>query len=400
MNSKLKIMASGPGEAAIILEDMADRKDQKFSIAFPQFSSIPIQKVLRQEIQGKDLALIIDADRLADILEVGSPCQIKIPELELIQTVIWPAIVGKRSHSRNVIDVKTEAVAAPGSLGSEPVIDEVEVPEEKDEAIHKKDKAQSDDRLVKSTMNTEGLTNASPDLDRDFNPLDKSENLNESDDYKLKEIARPKKKISSFLLFIGIGLAILLLGGAFAYFQKNHHAVEKTPQTIEKKKDAEKKQQFNKEIGKKVEKDKKESAKLPNNSSSAITPNVVLNLEHLPVNDVLNKAPNTATITKEGERRLNNKQADDGILLLESAASKGDSEAMLKLGLLYSPVDFKTNGPIPSPDMREAARYFQKAVENGSKEAEAPRLALHDWLSKKAESGDEMARLTLKDFWK
>lgn len=36
---------------------------------------------------------------------------------------------------------------------------------------------------------------------------------------------------------------------------------------------------------------------------------------------------------------------------------------MVKLGLLYSPVNFKVDGPIPSPDMREAARYFRMAAQ-------------------------------------
>ena len=51
MNSVLKISASGPGEAAITVISKADLKGQNFNITFPQFPSIPVQKVIRQEQQ-------------------------------------------------------------------------------------------------------------------------------------------------------------------------------------------------------------------------------------------------------------------------------------------------------------------------------------------------------------
>jgi hypothetical protein len=122
-------------------------------------------------------------------------------------------------------------------------------------------------------------------------------------------------------------------------------------------------------------------------------------LSGLSVTDAIAKAPNSDAIFAEGERRLNGTQKDDGLLLVEAAADKGDAKAMLALGHLYDPVDFDFHGPIPAPDMREAAEYYRKAVRAGSSDAIGPRAALQAYLQSKSQEGDLDAKFALQDFW-
>lgn len=120
----------------------------------------------------------------------------------------------------------------------------------------------------------------------------------------------------------------------------------------------------------------------------------------LSVPQVLQQAPDVAALRQEGESRLIHGRADDGVLLLEAAAQRGDSSAMLDLAHLYDPARFKPDSPIPAPDMREAADYYQKAVKAGNSNAGPDRQALHDYLKKLSETGDNpSASLTLKDYW-
>ncbi len=122
-------------------------------------------------------------------------------------------------------------------------------------------------------------------------------------------------------------------------------------------------------------------------------------LSGLSYNDVIAQAPNAAAVFAEGERRLNGTQKDDGLLLIEAAADKGDPKAMLALARLYDPVTFDPHGPIPQPDIRESAEYYRKAVEAGLSDAIAPRAALHAYLENKAQQGDLDAKFALQDFW-
>lgn len=121
-------------------------------------------------------------------------------------------------------------------------------------------------------------------------------------------------------------------------------------------------------------------------------------LGSLSVPDVLTKAPNPAAIAAEGTRRLQGDRHDDGLLLLEAAADRGDGGAAAALGALYDPVRFRAGGPIPQPDPRQAARYYRDAAHAGADVA-AARDALKHSLETKASSGDLGANLTLKDFW-
>ncbi len=121
-------------------------------------------------------------------------------------------------------------------------------------------------------------------------------------------------------------------------------------------------------------------------------------LGSLSVPDVLTKAPNPAAIAAEGTRRLQGDRHDDGLLLLEAAADRGDGAAAAALGALYDPVRFHAGGPIPQPDPRQAARYYRDAARTGADVA-AARDALKHSLETKASSGDLGANLTLKDFW-
>ena len=119
-------------------------------------------------------------------------------------------------------------------------------------------------------------------------------------------------------------------------------------------------------------------------------------LAGLSVPDVLVKAPNVGAITVEGLRRLQGTQKDDGMLLLEAAADRGDPGAAAALGKLYDPVLFQPGGPIPKADARQAARYYRDAARGGV-DVTAAREALRQRLL--AQSGDLSATLILKDFW-
>ena len=121
-------------------------------------------------------------------------------------------------------------------------------------------------------------------------------------------------------------------------------------------------------------------------------------LGDLSVPDVLAKAPNPAAITAEGQRRLAGNRHDDGLLLLEAAADRGDGSASAALGKLYDPVGFQPNGPIPRPDPRQAARYYRDAARAGA-DVSAARDALKQRLERESAGGNLGAGLTLKDFW-
>lgn len=410
MNSILKISASGPGEAAITVISKADLKGQNFNITFPQFPSIPVQKVIRQEQQGNDLVLFIEADRLCDLLEAGSPCQIKVPELDLVQTVIWPPIIGKRSVSRKVVEnKKIDDVSSPGKEKKNlEIVNKINGQQEEPTVFLDQSGAEPDietvvmdteNNRVNQNENKPDLPVINPEIQKKRPVFPQKKDLLNSENLH-GETNKTRSKLPWIILGSGLGLLLLFSIGTGIYIKK-HRVPNKNlsvkEKTIENKpviKQSNDKK--NNDDGKQSENSQKQSFPESTKSNSQ---NKAENLELMPLQDVLSKAPSTLAITKEGERRLENKQADDGILLLENAASKGESEAMVKLGLLYSPVNFKVDGPIPSPDMREAARYFQMAAQKGSQEVGAPRQALYDWLSKKAETGDEMARLTLKDFW-
>lgn len=410
MNSVLKISASGPGEAAITVISKADLKGQNFNITFPQFPSIPVQKVIRQEQQGNDLVLFIEADRLCDLLEAGSPCQIKVPELDLVQTVIWPPIIGKRSVSRKVVEnKKIDDVSSPGKEKKNlEIVNKINGQQEEPTVFLDQSGAEPDietvvmdteNNRVNQNENKPDLPVINPEIQKKRPVFPQKKDLLNSENLH-GESNKTRSKLPWIILGSGLGLLLLFSIGTGIYIKK-HRVPNKNlsvkEKTIENKpviKQSNDKK--NNDDGKQSENSQKQSFPESTKSNSQ---NKAENLELMPLQDVLSKAPSTLAITKEGERRLENKQADDGILLLENAASKGESEAMVKLGLLYSPVNFKVDGPIPSPDMREAARYFQMAAQKGSQEVGAPRQALYDWLSKKAETGDEMARLTLKDFW-
>lgn len=351
MSSQLKVLAAAPGEAVITVIGQAEHYGDVLTISFPQFSSIASQKVLQQAVEGNDLLLTIDADSLGDILEPGSPYQIKIPELECVASVIWPEIIARRGNSRGVINTKTSPKAAPivEEIKEEPPVIQEEAPPQIEPVIEEE-----------------------------------------------APLIHDEPKRSSSVPFIASVIAIFVIAGAGGAFWYTKH---KKPHQEVKKEQIVKKEESKKEQPKAPEVAKNQPPATPAQPPKP-EPSFAESLQKMSVTDVINKAANTAMITKEGERRLEVKQYDDGVLLLENAASKGDTVAMLKLGMLYDPVDFKQGGAIPSPDMREAARYFQKAEQGGLKDATAPREALKDWLTKQAVSGDEMARLTLKDFWK
>ena len=131
------------------------------------------------------------------------------------------------------------------------------------------------------------------------------------------------------------------------------------------------------------------------------TPPVVpppLDLGTLSVPEVLARAPNPAAITAEGERRLRGDRRDDGLVLLEEAADRGDAAAAAAIARLYDPVLFQPGGAIPRADARQAARRYRDAARGGADVA-AAREALQRQLQERASRGDMGADLMLKDFW-
>ncbi|MGI4769000.1 MAG: hypothetical protein ACRYGP_28505, partial [Janthinobacterium lividum] len=122
-------------------------------------------------------------------------------------------------------------------------------------------------------------------------------------------------------------------------------------------------------------------------------------LAGLSVREVIARAESPLAIDREGGRRLQAGQPDDGVLLLEAAAGKGESGAMAQLAKLYDPNGFDPKGPIPSPDVREAARYYRDAAQAGDKDVDAPRALLHERLQGEAQKGSMSAELALRDFW-
>ncbi len=120
-----------------------------------------------------------------------------------------------------------------------------------------------------------------------------------------------------------------------------------------------------------------------------------LDLTRLSVPEVLAQAPNLGAVVTEGQRRLGSTQKDDGLLLLEAAADKGDGPATAAIARLYDPVLFQPGGPIPRADPRQAARYYRDAARLGQ-DVTAAREALRQWLLAHTSMTNE---LILKDFW-
>ena len=136
---------------------------------------------------------------------------------------------------------------------------------------------------------------------------------------------------------------------------------------------------------------------IPPPAPAPVEPPPPLSLNDMSVPDVLAKAPNPAAITAEGQRRLAGARHDDGLLLLEAAADRGDGTASAALAKLYDPVGFQP-GIIPKPDPRQAARYYRDAARAGV-DVGAARDALHQQLERDSQGGNLGAGLTLKDFW-
>lgn len=83
--------------------------------------------------------------------------------------------------------------------------------------------------------------------------------------------------------------------------------------------------------------------------------------------------------------------ADAIFLLVEDAAQKGNSEAMLRLARFYDPLDAAPTGTVQK-DMQQAYTWYTKAREAGKQEAEKSLHDLKNWVEQRASSGSAEAR--------
>jgi len=90
---------------------------------------------------------------------------------------------------------------------------------------------------------------------------------------------------------------------------------------------------------------------------------------------------------------------EDALQILEYAVERGVGPAMAMLARLYDPTGFQPGRPFAEPDIRQAARFYAEAARAGDSSAEASRAALRALLQARAQGGDMIAELTLRDYW-
>lgn len=115
--------------------------------------------------------------------------------------------------------------------------------------------------------------------------------------------------------------------------------------------------------------------------------------------DLVQSAPDVASIHMAAQRRQNAGRHDDALVLLEEAGERGHAAALTALARLYDPNGFVAGRPFRAPDPRAAARYYRDAVQKGDEAAAAPRAALKTFLEEQARAGNGTAETALKDFW-
>ena len=115
--------------------------------------------------------------------------------------------------------------------------------------------------------------------------------------------------------------------------------------------------------------------------------------------DLVQSAPDVASIHTAALRRQNAGRYDDALVLLEEAGERGHAAALTALARLYDPDGFVAGRPFRAPDPRAAARYYREAVQKGDEAAAAPRAALKTFLEEQARAGNGTAETALKDFW-
>jgi hypothetical protein len=72
---------------------------------------------------------------------------------------------------------------------------------------------------------------------------------------------------------------------------------------------------------------------------------------------------------------------------------------MTALARLYDPATFRAGEPFSVADSRQAARLYRDAAQGGDAAAAPLREALRATLQAAADDGDQVARLTLQDYW-
>ncbi|QNT77987.1 SEL1-like repeat protein [Entomobacter blattae] len=352
MNAALTIVPEGPGIARLTIPNAAGQASQPLTVVFPTSPGTPacIPVDIHPAPNGRDLILLLDADAISLTIEAGNPYQLRIPELDLTTTLIWPEIPSRRSSARTVIN--TDSPKTSPLPVADPLPDNPFTP-------------------PKDPLPEEPLAAASEQPASSPEPPSKP----------LEPTTRHQLSSSPTRSWLGVGFLvafILLIAGGGLYFFLSEDEEAPPPSTA----------QLTPPVAKPVAK--------PAATSSAPPP---VTLDKLSVKEVIARAPNASSIGQEGIRRLKGTQKDDGLLLLETAANKGDSVAMLELAKLYDPVGFKPGGPIPAPDFRESARYYRDAAKAGDNQAIQLRAKLHEFLEQEDKKGNLSAQLALKDFW-
>lgn len=90
-------------------------------------------------------------------------------------------------------------------------------------------------------------------------------------------------------------------------------------------------------------------------------------------------------------------ESDAAFLLLEDAAQKGDGEAMFLVGQFYDPASTLPRGSIP-PDLTQAKRWYDQAVQKGQPQAKAALDALKEHARALEAKGDAEARSLLQNW--
>ena len=314
------------------------------------------------EAEGADLLMRLGPE-ITDHLEMDTPYTLVLPDAGLTGNVVWPRIVPPRAGARRVIDLPGDKMPVRSPVGQ----------------------TEMHGSLPGGTTSTVvgGERNPIPPV----------------------RLERRKPRWVVPAVFGGLSLAAVLLGAWWLFLRSPFPAQQSSSASLLPAAGSEHPVAGQTGSGASAHLVPPGAAPAASPGSAGAPPGaspaseVGGALAGLSVREVIARADSPLAIDHEGGRRLRAGQPDDGVLLLEAAADKGESGAMAQLAKLYDPDGFDPKGPIPSPDVREAARYYRDAAQAGDKDVDAPRALLHERLQGEAQKGSMSAELALRDFW-